>query len=325
MCTNVSLELQRRKKIFGDQATRQIYDARLLKRVDQGFEIINDYPEMHLCLSCGSVIPYFQNSLLNPPVMKMCTGCLKSGYIDLTNSQDALKAIFLRVIEFFRVDLHIDILPSLVSMVEALRYSDETRSFSWLSNENILTLQGSKRDKAVQESIPVHIVKESFFTEDITVHDELQQLSRCECRVVMTPSVSEDSRRWIEGIFVLENLAFEAVGGLLARELMYGYMWLRNFGRSDPYFDVAVCDLVSQNFLLKEASFLEKAIQCGDLRWQIRHRLQVCYHRVHSLYKLQKNVLYKNQLNKIQLELKNYCGSLITFLQTCSSSSLYTP
>ena len=188
----------------------------------------------------------------------------------------------------------------------------------------ILRFEGSIRDKAVQEAIKIHVVEPCYFEMNRTSAYNIygmHQLARCDCRLLVQDLANQELCRWIQGIYIIGGLAFEAVGGILAHELMHGYMWLKKAQGETQEFDEAVCNLVALKFLKKEASLLERAVNCGDGRWQVRHRLNVCLYRIKKLRELEADPLYYEQLLRAKQLLLQCRGSFYELVRTLARSS----
>lgn len=313
-------------------------DARVLRRSETAGACQSDFgrfPPFATCLCCGDVVPYARPEMIGPErycyyeqayrsrsellrnanAIPTCLACRRSGRVDMFNSEASLYAIFRRVIAFYRTVLKIELLPLLMQAARESRLVGRNTNLRLLrlSEAAVAGMDGLTRDQTVQEAIDIELVDLQFFEANSGVSNascgDLQQLARSDCRSAIRQSTQTELGRWVDKIYVIRGLAFEALGGIIAHELMHVYMWLKRSEGSTQDFDEALCNMAAMEFLRTEASLLEKARERGDARWQVSHRESVCRYRMAKLHELQSKPAYLTELQLVESLLEVHGGS----------------
>lgn len=250
-----------------DSGVKKSIDSGVKKYVDSN-STVNVYRQV-TCASCGALcktqFETTKGKYVEPPqpYVPACKCCVKVGVVRSSSDRNLVR-IYRRVVEFYRRVLNIVFTP------ELLKHSCEPITSGNLSNPFL-----------VLESIPVKLVNYfvmNFRSDNTGMH----QLGRCDCRVAIRKTTKEETRRWVKGITISRALSYEALGGVIAHELMHAYMWLVRSGGSTVEEEEAIANMASIAYLQHEAVRirLKSTIQNVEKRESYQHRLYVCEWRI---------------------------------------------
>lgn len=212
-----------------------------------------------ICTSCGTAYTSKKQVIVST-LAPACQRCEATGIIR-SNRDEKLLDVYCRVVEFYRNVMNIIFSPELLSNVVS--------KSSWTPY-------------SVIDAIPVEVVGYHSMNFGGPAR-KLHQLGRCECRAAVMRSSKKEVNRWVHRIVVSRGLTYEALGGVIAHELMHAYIWLmKSENKKSLMEDETSCDMASTMYLHREAKLLSVKISTDNSESQalFRQRLIVCQWRI---------------------------------------------